>query len=105
MQEPSPAKKPIEMYPPYVYKPSRFGTQTPVRASDIPSSTPVQIDIRAHPASSTMRTGALAQGKSGRGLPFTAHPYLAPRLSGVTILPYMPAWRVAGKPVPHIEFS
>jgi len=91
LQEPPLAHKPIEMYPPYVYSPLRFGTQTPVRASDIPSPTPVQTDTRDHPAHSTMCTVVLAQGQSCLGLPFIAHPYLAPRLSGVTILPYVPA--------------
>jgi hypothetical protein len=75
MQKPPVAHKTIEMYPPYVYNSLGFGTQNPARVSDIPSFTPVQTDT-------TLRTGALGQGQSGRGLPFIAQPYLTPRLNG-----------------------
>jgi hypothetical protein len=105
MQAPPLAHKSVDMYPSYVYNQLQFGTQTPGRASDIPFSKPVQADTKAQPAPCTMRKVALDRGQSSRGLPFIAHSYLETRLSGVAFVPYVPAWRVMGRPLPHIEFS
>jgi hypothetical protein len=47
---------------------------------DFVFSAPVQTGRGIHQASSTMDTGALSQGQSGRGVALTSDPHLATRL-------------------------
>jgi len=59
-------------------------------------SAPVQTGHGAHPASCIVGTRSLSQGLSGRGMAFTTHPHLVPKLKVQLYLnsPSESAWPV-----------
>ena len=57
---------------------------------DFVFSAPVQTGSGIHPASSTMDTGALSQGQSGRGVALTSDPHVATRLRMSRAEPLLP---------------
>jgi hypothetical protein len=74
------------------HRPDGLGIEPRCRNEMFFFSTPVQTVPRAHPASCKMGTGLLSQGKIGRGVALSIHPYLLPRLRMSGAIPLLSLW-------------